>query len=384
MYAAFGLSQIHALDAKTGKFLWEYDSKTGAIAGDKLRFVWGIRGMTTANGKAFIGAIDGRLIALDSKTGKELWSARTAEANDGRYISGAPRTFKDKVIIGHGGADVAPVRGYVTAYNQDTGKQVWRFFIVPGNPADGFESEAMEMAARTWKGEWWKFGGGGTAWNAMTFDQKYDRVYVGTGNGAPWNRKIRSKDEGDNLFLCSVVAVDADTGAYVWHYQTNPGETWDYNSAMDVELATLRIDGRLRDVLLHAPKNGFFYVIDRESGKLISAEPFAKVTWAERIDLSTGRPVEARGARFAMAAPSMCGQVPLARTIGFPWPSIQRQGSCICLRGIEAARTTIVRSRSTTGSFPAVRLSLRASTCSQRRCRQMKGQTLSGSSLAIR
>ncbi|MBY0398593.1 MAG: PQQ-binding-like beta-propeller repeat protein, partial [Thermoleophilia bacterium] len=191
-----------------------------------------------------------------------------------------------------------PVRGYVTAYDAETGALRWRFHTVPGNPADGFESKAMAMAARTWMGEWWKLGGGGTVWNAMTYDPELDRVYLGTGNGAPWNQKIRSPGGGDNLFLCSVVALDASTGEYVWHYQTTPGETWDYNSAMDMVLAELELDGRRRKVLLHAPKNGFFYVLDRETGKLISAEKIARVTWAERIDLETGRPVENPEARF--------------------------------------------------------------------------------------
>src|SRR5690606_25602009 len=162
----------------------------------------------------------------------------------------------------------------------------------------GFENPAMEMAAKTWTGEWWKYGGGGTAWNAMTYDPDYNRVYIGTGNGSPWNQKIRSPDGGDNLFLCSIIALDADTGEYLWHYQTNPGETWDYNSAMDMTLADITIDGELKKVLLHAPKNGFFYVIDRENGKLISAEPFARVNWASHIDLDTGRPGENPGLRY--------------------------------------------------------------------------------------
>jgi len=202
------------------------------------------------------------------------------------------------------GADFNPVRGYVTAYDAATGKQQWRFYTVPGNPADGFEDEAMAMAAKTWRGEWWKYGGGGgTAWHAMAYDPKFNRLYIGTGNGSPWNHKIRSPGGGDNLFVCSIVALDADTGKYAWHYQVNPGETWDFNAAMDIELATLKIDGKARDVILHAPKNGFFYVIDRRDGKLVSAEKFAKVTWAERIDVKTGRPVEVPSARFADGKP---------------------------------------------------------------------------------
>jgi quinohemoprotein ethanol dehydrogenase len=298
LYFAVGYSVVYAADASTGKVLWTYDPQVTAATNDKLRAAWGIRGLAYSNGRLFVGTQDGRLVALSASTGKLVWSVQTTDPEDARYITGAPRVFKDKVIIGHGGADVGPVRGYVTAYDKDTGRQAWRFFVVPGDPAKGFENKAMEMAAKTWTGEWWKYGGGGTVWNAMTYDPKYNRIYLGTGNGAPWNRKVRSPGGGDNLFLSSIVALNADTGEYAWHYQTTPGESWDFNSDMDIELATLIIDGSPRDVILHAPKNGFFYVIDRADGKLISAEPYTKVTWAERIDKETGRPVEDPQARY--------------------------------------------------------------------------------------
>lgn len=298
VYFAGGLSVVHALDAKTGKLLWQYDPHVGEAAGHKLRAAWGSRGIAYANGRIFTGTLDGRLIALDSKTGALVWSVMTIGKDDGRYISGAPWVYKDKVVIGHGGADFAPVRGYVTAYDQSSGRQVWRFFTVPGDPSKGFENNAMAMAARTWSGEWWKFGGGATVWNAMSYDAKYNRLYIGTGNGSPWNQKIRSPGGGDNLFLCSIIALDADTGQYVWHYQTNPGESWDYNSDMDIEQTTLNIDGKPRDVILHAPKNGFFYVIDRRDGKLISARNYVPVNWARGIDQNTGRPIENPEARF--------------------------------------------------------------------------------------
>ena len=298
IYFAAGYTVVHAVDARTGKLLWRYDAEVWKRSAEKMRAAWGSRGLAYYMGKIYAGTQDGRLIAVDARDGRLLWSVMTIGENDQRYITGAPRVFNGKVIIGHGGADMGPVRGYVTAYDAQTGKQLWRFYTVPGNPADGFEDRAMAMAAKTWTGEWWKHGGGGTVWNGMTYDPEFNRIYLGTGNGAPWNRKIRSPDGGDNLFLCSVVALNADTGEYVWHYQTTPGETWDYNSAMDMVLVTLPIDGKPRKLLLHAPKNGFFYVLDRETGKLVSAEKIVKVTWAEKIDLATGRPIEAPNARY--------------------------------------------------------------------------------------
>jgi quinohemoprotein ethanol dehydrogenase len=200
-------------------------------------------------------------------------------------------------VIGNGGGDLG-ARGFVTAHDYNTGKQAWRFYTVPGNPADGFENEAMAMAAKTWHGEWWKQGGGGTVWNAMSYDPETRTVFLGTGNGSPWNYKLRSQSKGDNLFLSSIVALDADTGQYKWHYQTNPGDSWDYNAAMDMEFADLTIGGKARKVLLTAPKNGFFYVIDRTDGTLISAKPYTTVTWAKGIDLATGRPIDVPNNRY--------------------------------------------------------------------------------------
>lgn len=298
LYFTIGQSLVHAVDAATGKLLWRFDPEVTKVAGRKLRYTWGPRGIAYWKGRVYVGTTDGRLIAVDARTGQPAWSVQTVDKDDALTITGAPRAFRDLVIIGNAGSEWGPSRGYVTAYDAATGAQKWRFHIIPGNPANGFENAAMAMAAKTWNGDWWNRGGGGQVWNAITYDPEFDRVYLGTGNGAPWNQKLRSPGGGDNLFLCSIVALDAKTGQYVWHYQTVPGETWDYNSAMDIQLATLTIDGRPRQVILHAPKNGFFYVIDRATGKPISAEKFAKVTWAERIDLQTGRPVENPAARF--------------------------------------------------------------------------------------
>jgi quinohemoprotein ethanol dehydrogenase len=311
LYFAVGYSVIYAMDAGSGRLLWRYDPDVFTHAGHKLRAGWGVRGIAYSNGKVFTATLDGRLIAINAATGKPVWSVLTVEPNDGRYITGQPYVMKGEVVIGHGGADYAPIRGYVSAYDENTGKLAWRFYTVPGNPADGFENEAMAMAAKTWTGEWWKFGGGGTVWNAMAFDAELNRLYIGTGNGSPWNQKIRSPRGGDNLFLCSIVALDAGTGKYIWHYQINPGESWDFNASMDLELAELTLDGERRPVILTAPKNGFFYVIDRRDGRLISAQPFARTTWAERIDLATGRPVEIASARYdgapAIVFPSAYG-----------------------------------------------------------------------------
>jgi quinohemoprotein ethanol dehydrogenase len=302
LYMSTGLSVVRAVDARTGKLLWTYDSRVADHAGKEMRSSWGIRGIAWWNGKVYTGTVDGRLIALDAKTGQEVWTVQTLEKGNGQFITGAPRVFDGKVIIGQGGGDTTPTRGYATAYDAETGKQLWRFYVVPGDPKKGFENKAMEMAAKTWKGEWWKIGGGGEPWNAFTYDAETDTILIGTGNGFPWNQRIRSPGGGDNLFLCSMIAVDAKTGAYKWHYQYNPSETWDYNSTMDMELADLTIDGKPRKVVMSAPKNGFLYVIDRTSGKLISAGKIAKVTWASKIDTATGRPVETPTARFENGA----------------------------------------------------------------------------------
>jgi quinohemoprotein ethanol dehydrogenase len=298
LYAPVGLSVVYAIDAASGATRWIYDPHVAQVAGYKLQEGWGIRGIAYNAGRLYLGTQDGRLIALNATSGKPIWITNTTELNDGLYITGAPRVFRGKVIIGNGGSDFANVRGYVTAYDELTGRKLWRFYTVPGDPAKGFENPAMAMAAKTWTGEWWKFGGGGTPWNAITFDETLNRIYVGSGGGGPWNYKIRSPAGGDNLFLASIVALDADTGGYIWHYQENPGETWDWDSAEDIELTTLKLGGVERRVILQAPKNGFFYVIDRDSGKLISAAPISKVTWASGIDPNTGRPIENAEARF--------------------------------------------------------------------------------------
>jgi len=302
MYVTSTWNIVHALDVRTGAKIWEYDPDV-----DKEQAAYGCcdvvnRGVAIWGDKIYTATMDGRLIALDAKTGAVAWDVLTIDKSKPYTITGAPRIVKGKVIIGNGGAELG-VRGYFSAYDAETGAQVWRFYTVPGNPADGFETETMEMAAETWTGEWWAAGGGGTAWDSMAYDPELDLLYVGVGNGSPWNQSVRSPDGGDNLFLSSIVAVRPDTGDYVWHYQTTPGETWDYTATQHMILADLEIEGTMRKVIMQAPKNGFFYVIDRETGEFISAENFVPVNWATHIDKETGRPVEVPDARYSGKAP---------------------------------------------------------------------------------
>jgi len=302
MYITESWSKVAALDAKTGKELWTFDPKVPGRTGRFACCDVVNRGVAMWKGAVFVGTLDGRLIKLDAKTGKVLWTKDTVENHAHTYtITGAPRAFDGLVVIGNGGAEYDS-RGYVTAYDANTGKQVWRFHVVPGDPKKPQENAALTKALKTWdttgKYKFWKIGGGGAPWNSFAYDAKLDLVYFGTGNGNPWNRELRSPKGGDNLFLSSVVALHAKTGKYAWHYQTTPGDTWDFDSTADVVLADLKINGKTRPVLMHAPKNGFFYVLDRTNGKLISAEKFATVTWADHIDLKTGRPVENPGARY--------------------------------------------------------------------------------------
>jgi len=303
MYITTAWSKVMALDAATGKLLWTHDPKVIGAKGAHACCDVVNRGVAVWNGKVFVGTIDGRLIALDARTGDEIWSVVTVDQEKPYTITGAPRVFKDKVIIGNSGAELG-VRGYVTAYDTETGRQVWRFYTVPGNPADGPDGAASDkafadFAGKTWHGRWWEMGGGGTVWDSIVYDAEFDQLLIGVGNGAPWNHRARSDGKGDNLFLSSILALDPDTGAYKWHYQLNPGETWDFTATQQITLADLTIDGQVRKVAMQAPKNGFFYVIDRSNGKLISAEAYAPQNWAERIDIATGRPVERPEARYA-------------------------------------------------------------------------------------
>lgn len=293
LYLTSAWSKVHAFDARSGELLWQYDPE---VPGD-----WAVRGCCDVvnrgvafhDGKIYSASFDGRLFALDAKTGALLWITDTITDRTKNYtITGAPRVVKGRVLIGNGGGEFG-VRGYVSAYDAKTGDLDWRFYTVPGNPADGFENSGLEMAAQTWSGEWWVAGGGGTVWDSMSYDPELDLLYIGVGNGSPWNPDIRAPGNNgieDNLFLSSIVALRPDTGEYVWHYQTTPGDQWDFTATQQMVLADLQINGVPRKVIMQAPKNGFFYIIDRKTGEFVSAEAFVPVNWANGIDPITGRP----------------------------------------------------------------------------------------------
>jgi quinohemoprotein ethanol dehydrogenase len=297
IYTTGSWSVVYALDARTGKQLWRWDPQVSRSYGQRSCCDVVNRGVAVYKGKVYVGVLDGRLAALDAETGKLLWQAITVDQSLPYTITGAPRIVKGKVIIGNGGAEFG-VRGYVSAYDAETGKLAWRFYTVPGDPSKPQESRALEAAEKTWKGEWWKYGGGGTVWDSLAYDPELDLLYVGTGNGSPWNQEIRSPGGGDNLYLSSILALRPDTGNLVWHYQTTPGDSWDFTATQHMILADLEIKGRKRKVLMQAPKNGFFYVLDRATGELISAEPYVTPSWAKEVDKKTGRPVENPGVRY--------------------------------------------------------------------------------------
>lgn len=298
MYVTAPWSIVHAVDVRSGKRIWSFDPQVSREKGYRGCCDVVNRGVALYKGKVFVGAYDGRLIALDAASGRKVWEKDTIIDSKMSYtITGAPRVFNGRVVIGNAGAEYG-VRGYVTAYDSETGDQAWRWFVVPGDPSKPFEDESMAAAAKTWDpaGKYWINGGGGSAWDSITFDPELNMVYIGTGNGSPWNRNLRSPAGGDNLYLGSIVALNADTGKYVWHYQETPGDNWDYTSTQPMILADLTIDGAARKVVLHAPKNGFFFVIDRTNGKFISAKNFVDVNWASGYG-ADGRPIENPEAR---------------------------------------------------------------------------------------
>lgn len=300
MYFTGPWSVVYALDAQTGEELWYYDPEVEGAWIRKGCCDAVNRGVAVRDGLVFVATLDGYLDALDQATGEQVWRTDTFTDRSLPYaITGAPRLAGDLVVIGNGGAEMG-VRGYVSAYEAATGELAWRFFTVPGPGPD--ESEAITAARETWGDDTrWEFGGGGTVWDSMTYDEELGLLYVGVGNGSPWPKWARDPSLGDNLYLSSILAIDAETGDLKWHYQTTPGDSWDYTATQNIILAELEIDGEARAVLMQAPKNGFFYVIDRETGELISADPYTHVTWAEGVDLETGRPIYTEQGQYSEA-----------------------------------------------------------------------------------
>ena len=300
MYFTDAWSVTYAVDAATGAEIWRFDPRTDkrsiryACCGGAIN-----RGVAAYKGKIYVATFDARLIALAQATGEKLWEVDTSvrPSNNPYTITGAPRAVHGKVFIGQSSSEFG-LRGYLSAYDAETGVLAWRFFTVPGDPSEPFEHPELEAAAKTWSGQWWKLGGGGTVWNAIVYDADFDQLLVGTGNGAPWPRAIRSPGGGDNLFLGGILALDPHSGRMKWFYQTTPGDNWDFNAAQDIALLDMEVDGAQRKVLFQAPKNGFFYVLDRADGALLRAAPYATLNWATHVDMATGRPVENPAIRY--------------------------------------------------------------------------------------
>ncbi|MEM7728224.1 MAG: PQQ-dependent dehydrogenase, methanol/ethanol family [Pseudomonadota bacterium] len=304
LYFTGDFSEVMAADARTGEILWTHTPEFDRSYLRKSTYGTANRGVAVSDDRrVFVGTLNAQLQALDALTGALLWSVDTKWRDDFAYtITSAPRLIGDLVIVGNAGAEFG-VRGYVTAYHQETGEMAWRFFTVPGDPALPQEHPELDMALETWSGDAFvEYGGGGTVWNSIVYDAGNDQVFIGVGNGSPLAREMRSPGGGDNLFLSSIVALDRATGRMNWYYQTTPGDTWDYTATQDMALATMEIDGEPREVVMQAPKNGFFYVLDRKTGELLRAHDFVKVTWATHIDMATGRPVENPEADFSERA----------------------------------------------------------------------------------
>jgi len=297
LYSISPWSVVYAVDARSGKALWHQDPEVNQQVWQS-RICCGVvnRGIALYQGKVIAPSVDGRLRALDADTGKIVWETRVSPENQAYTITMAPRVIKGgKVIIGVSGGEYG-VRGFFSAFDAETGKLAWQFYTVPGDPSKPFERPDLEEAAKTWSGEWWKLGGGAPVWNGMAYDADADIVYVGTGQPGPWTDVYRGK--GDNLYTDCIIAVRGATGQLVWYYQEVPGDDWDYDSIADLMLADLNINGKTRQVIMHAPKDGFFYVLDRRSGELLSADPWVQVSWASGVNLKTGRPTVNPEARY--------------------------------------------------------------------------------------
>ncbi|WP_296680617.1 PQQ-dependent dehydrogenase, methanol/ethanol family [Novosphingobium sp.] len=302
LYVTSAWSKVFAYDAKTGALKWSYDPQVPRETVVRACCDAVNRGVALYGDKVFIATLDGRLVALNQSDGKVVWSKLAVPDQESYTITGAPRVAKGLVLIGSGGAEYK-ARGSISAFDWMTGRKVWTFHTVPGNPADGFDQEgpnakAMEDAAKTWGGDWWKLGGGGTVWDSITYDPQTNLVLFGTGNAEPWNPNAVDRGVGDALYTASVVAVDADTGTYRWHFQETPEDRWDFDSDAQIMLADLEIGGKKRHVALHAPKNGYFYVLDAKTGEFLNAKPFATQNWTTGIDPKTGKPTINPEARY--------------------------------------------------------------------------------------
>jgi quinohemoprotein ethanol dehydrogenase len=298
MYASGSTGKAYALDAKTGKEIWSFDPHADLRVNREACCDEVNRGVAVWKGKVYVASFDGILYALDADGGKILWQADTiTDKKLGYSVSGAPEVAGHVVVIGNSGGEY-DARGYVSAYDLDSGKLAWRFYTVPGDPSKPQDSPELEVAVKTWDAKSrWDMGGGGTVWDSMVYDPELNLLYFGTGNGTFYDRSRRSPSGGDNLYISSILAINPDTGRLVWHYQEVPGDQWDFDTLQPIILTDLKIGGRSRKILMQASKDGFFYVIDRKSGELLSAQKFVPVTWADRVDLKTGRPVEAADAR---------------------------------------------------------------------------------------
>ncbi|HAU21649.1 MAG TPA: PQQ-dependent dehydrogenase, methanol/ethanol family [Erythrobacter sp.] len=289
LYVSTAWSMVKAYDARSGELKWSFDPEVPRKTLVRVCCDAVNRGVALYGDKVYVAALDGRLVAIDQETGEQAWSVTVVPDLENYAITGAPRIANGLVLIGSAGAEYR-ARGFIAAYDWQTGQEVWRFHTVPGNPADGFENDAMERAAETWAGDWWEFGGGGTVWDSIVYDPVTNLVLFGTANAEPWNPNANDRGTGDALYTGSIVAVDADTGEYAWHFQETPEDRWDFDSNAQITLADLEIDGEMRRVAMHAPKNGFFYVLDARTGEFLSGEAYAPVNWASGLDPETGRP----------------------------------------------------------------------------------------------